>query len=133
MTDTRGTSIVGGVIPGIPQQSGRGFGKLTFGFPSSSDANAARSVAIASFLSALAIVASLGNTTSFVRRDYRSRHCFSASPKAAYPQNCFHTEQTRRKFNAMRCFGRCKHKVLVSPPLVVDSSKVEGSSATTKS
>lgn len=70
---SRTADVIVDIILGS-EQSSRRLGKVAFGFPSSSDADAARSAAIASFLSAFAIVASLGDPTSLVGRHYWSRH-----------------------------------------------------------
>lgn len=71
------SGIVSGVITivilGSKQPGGR-VGKMAFGFPSSSDADAAWSDAITPFLSSLAVVARLRDATPLVGGNYRSRH-----------------------------------------------------------
>ena len=117
------------------EQSSRRLGKVAFGSPSSSDADAARSAAIASFLSAFAIVASLSDPTSLVGRHYWSRHDDLLSSSCT-PEQLLLSNQRNDKdqFNAMRFFGRCatyKSACFPRTPLVVDSSKggLAGSSA----
>ena len=85
---SRTADVIVDIILGS-EQSSRRLGKVAFGFPSSSDADAARSAAIASFLSAFAIVASLSDPTSLVGRHYWSRHDDLLISEAAHLNNSF--------------------------------------------